>query len=99
VSIEEIDRLAHLPDSIVCSSAMNMNFDLLLEKIWDYLALVRVYTKKQGQPPMWAEPSVMRSGVSVRQYRIVFWSLILRSPPSPTPSLSSGFGEGGGLFV
>ena len=43
---------------------MNMNFDLLLEKLWDYLSLVRVYTKKQGQPPMWAEPSVMRSGVS-----------------------------------
>lgn len=97
VSIEEIDRLAHLPDSIVCSSAMNMNFDLLLEKIWDYLALVRVYTKKQGQPPMWAEPSVMRSGVSFRQYRIVFWSPILLSPPSL--SASSFWVRGGGWLA
>lgn len=66
VSIEEIDRLSRLPDSIICSSGLNLNFDMLLTRIWDYLSLVRVYTKKQGQPPAWAEPVVMRSGATVR---------------------------------
>ena len=48
VSIEECDRLARLPDSMVSSCAIGLNFDVLLANIWDYLALVRVYTKKRG---------------------------------------------------
>jgi len=66
VSIEECDRLAHLPDSMVSSCALNMNFDTLLANIWDYLALVRVYTKKRGQKPIWKEPVVLRQGATVR---------------------------------
>jgi len=27
---------------------MKLNLDNLLEKLWEYLALVRVYTKKRG---------------------------------------------------
>lgn len=27
---------------------MNLNLDYLLSKTWEYLALVRVYTKKRG---------------------------------------------------
>jgi len=34
------------PDSVVISCGLNLNMDYLLEKIWEKLALVRVYTKK-----------------------------------------------------
>lgn len=27
---------------------MKLNLDYLLEKLWEYLALIRVYTKKRG---------------------------------------------------
>lgn len=79
VNIEECDRLARLPDSVVCrynlfvhfpvhlfifsikvligfifffgcasSSGLDLNFDYLLEKLWEYLDLIRVYTKRKG---------------------------------------------------
>ncbi|KAK6020585.1 hypothetical protein OSTOST_13757, partial [Ostertagia ostertagi] len=51
ISIEEVDRLARLPHHVVISCEMNLNMDYLLEKIWEYLALVRVYTKKPGHAP------------------------------------------------
>lgn len=51
ISIEEIDRLARLPHHVVISCEMNLNMDYLVEKIWEYLALVRVYTKKPGNAP------------------------------------------------
>lgn len=65
VSIEECDRLARLPDSMVSSCAIGLNFDTLLANIWEYLALVRVYTKKRGQKPVWDEPVVLRQGATV----------------------------------
>jgi ribosome-interacting GTPase 1 len=66
VSIEECDRLAHLPDSMVASCAINLNFDTLLAKVWEYLELVRVYTKKRGAKPIWDDPVVLRQGATIK---------------------------------
>ncbi|GIX88579.1 developmentally-regulated GTP-binding protein 2 [Caerostris darwini] len=65
VSIEEVDRLAHLPNSIVVSCNMKLNLDYLLEKLWEYLALIRVYTKKRGEPPDFESGLILRRGSSV----------------------------------
>ena len=51
VSMEEVNRLAHLPHSVVCSAYLKLNLDYVLEQLWDCLALIRVYTKKPGQAP------------------------------------------------
>eukprot|EP00041_Stephanoeca_diplocostata_P018225 m.380219 g.380219 ORF g.380219 m.380219 type:complete len:323 (-) comp20957_c2_seq71:824-1792(-) len=40
VSIEECDRLARLPDCVVTSSGLDLNFDTLLERIWEYVAFI-----------------------------------------------------------
>ncbi|EDQ88673.1 uncharacterized protein MONBRDRAFT_35181 [Monosiga brevicollis MX1] len=66
VSLEECSRLAHLPHSVVASSALKLNFPYLKDMIWEYLALVRVYTKKKGQFPDLSEPLVLRGGCTVR---------------------------------
>jgi len=47
LSVEEIDDLARRKDSILISCEMELNLDYLLETLWDYLNLVRVYTKKK----------------------------------------------------
>jgi len=42
--------------------------DRMLLKMWDYLGLIRIYTKKRGQPPDLSEPIVLsseREGLSV----------------------------------
>ena len=35
----------------VLSCRMNLNHDLVLAKIWEYLGLVRAYTKPRGKKP------------------------------------------------
>ncbi|KAM3724661.1 putative GTP-binding protein [Dirofilaria immitis] len=51
ISMEEVDRLARLKDSVVISCEMKLNMDYMVEKIWEYLALIRIYTKKPGSAP------------------------------------------------
>lgn len=48
ISIEEVDRLAHQSNSVVISCGMKLNLDYLLEQLWEYLALICLYTKKRG---------------------------------------------------
>lgn len=48
ISIEEIDRLARQLNSVVISCGMKLNLDYLLEQLWEYLALICLYTKKRG---------------------------------------------------
>lgn len=55
VTIEEVDQLARMPHSIVGSVAMGYNIggplddDLIKQKLWQYLGLTRVYTKRKGK--------------------------------------------------
>ncbi|GBG29857.1 Developmentally-regulated GTP-binding protein 1 [Hondaea fermentalgiana] len=68
ISLEEVDALARQPHSLVISCNLKLGYDYLLERIWDYLGLVRVYTKKRGSPPDFEEPVVLtsfRHGTSV----------------------------------
>eukprot|EP00112_Aurelia_sp_Birch-Aquarium-sp1_P000556 Seg1053.8 transcript_id=Seg1053.8/GoldUCD/mRNA.D3Y31 product="Developmentally-regulated GTP-binding protein 2" protein_id=Seg1053.8/GoldUCD/D3Y31 len=65
ICLEEVDRLARLQDSIVISCNMNLNLDYLLKMVWEYLAMVRIYTKKRGEPPDFTDAIIMRTGASV----------------------------------
>jgi uncharacterized protein len=44
---------------------MKLNLDYLLDTLWEYLALIRVYTKKPGQPPEFDDGLILRKGVTV----------------------------------
>ncbi|OTF73950.1 hypothetical protein BLA29_008612, partial [Euroglyphus maynei] len=48
ISMEEVDKLARQPHSVVVSCNMKLNLDYMLETIWNYLSLIQVYTKKRG---------------------------------------------------
>uniref|UniRef100_A0A8C1M3F7 Developmentally regulated GTP binding protein 2 n=1 Tax=Cyprinus carpio TaxID=7962 RepID=A0A8C1M3F7_CYPCA len=65
ISIEEVDRLAHRANSVVISCGMKLNLDFLLEQLWEYLALICLYTKKRGERPDFSDPIIMRRGASV----------------------------------
>lgn len=67
ISLEEVDRLARQPHTVVISCNMKLNLDYLLERLWYELALIRVYTKKPGQAPD-LEPEnalILRRGATV----------------------------------
>lgn len=44
---------------------MKLNLDFLLEILWEHLSLIRVYTKKPGQPPDFEDGLILRKGVTV----------------------------------
>lgn len=60
ISIEELDIIYKIPHCVPISAHHKWNFDDLLEKIWAYLALVRIYTKPKGQLPDYTAPVVLQ---------------------------------------
>eukprot|EP00002_Diphylleia_rotans_P006386 TRINITY_DN15771_c0_g1_i1.p1 TRINITY_DN15771_c0_g1~~TRINITY_DN15771_c0_g1_i1.p1 ORF type:complete len:367 (-),score=97.29 TRINITY_DN15771_c0_g1_i1:349-1449(-) len=65
ISLEEVNRLAYEEDTVVVSCNWKLNLDYLVKKIWDHLGLVRIYTKKRGQPPDFDDCITFRSGCTV----------------------------------
>jgi small GTP-binding protein len=61
-TIEHLDQLARREHTIPISCSYTLGLDYLLKMIWDYLGLVRVYTKKKGQTPSFDEPIVLTVG-------------------------------------
>lgn len=54
LSPSQVDQLARLPHAVVGSVKSNFNIgepledDLLKAKLWEYLGLTRIYTKRKG---------------------------------------------------
>jgi ribosome-interacting GTPase 1 len=63
--MEEVNRLAHQPDTVVVSCEDDLNLDYLVQCIWKKLDLMRVYTKKRGEAPDFDDGLIVRSGASV----------------------------------
>lgn len=47
VTMEDVDRLAREPHSIVITCNLKLNLDRLVDRMWEALQLTRVYTKKR----------------------------------------------------
>jgi len=61
-TIEHVDRLSRQEHSLCISLTLNLGIDHLLAKMWEYLGLVRIYTRKRGQQPNLNEPIVLTEG-------------------------------------
>lgn len=48
LSIEELEKIALQPDTVLVSLEQKLNLDYLVDRIWEELGLIRIYTKKQG---------------------------------------------------
>lgn len=62
ISIEELDLLYKIPHSVPISSRWWLNIDELVDRMWDELNLVRIYTKPRKSPPDYESPVVLRRG-------------------------------------
>eukprot|EP00055_Hartaetosiga_balthica_P018554 m.134751 g.134751 ORF g.134751 m.134751 type:complete len:367 (+) comp9720_c0_seq1:32-1132(+) len=62
ISIEELDIVYKIPHCVPISAAHKWNFDDLLEKMWDYLKLIRVFTKPKSQLPDYEDPVILKNG-------------------------------------
>jgi len=69
ITIEELDLIYKIPHAVPISGHHEWNFDDLLERTWEYLDLVRIYTKPKGQLPDYTAPVVLkRSRCSVHDF-------------------------------
>ncbi|KAI6219612.1 hypothetical protein M3Y99_01644700 [Aphelenchoides fujianensis] len=59
ITIEELDIIYKIPHCVPISAHHRWNFDDLLEKMWEYLNLMRIYTKPKGQVPDFEAPVVL----------------------------------------
>lgn len=59
ISIQELDLLDKVPHYVPVSAKDEWNFDDLMTKIWDYLDLIRIYTKPKGQIPDYEAPVIL----------------------------------------
>jgi len=47
---------------MVLSCRAGLNLDLFLDKCWEYLGIVRTYTKPRGKKPDFSDPLVLTHG-------------------------------------
>jgi len=59
ITMEELDIIDRIPHYVPVSAHKEWNLDGLVEKIWEYLDLIRVYTKPKGQIPDYNAPVVL----------------------------------------
>jgi ribosome-interacting GTPase 1 len=67
ISLEEVDKLAREDNTVVVSCESDINIDYLIHQLWHYLDLIRVYTKKRGQAPDFADGLILKRGVTVEE--------------------------------
>ena len=60
ITIEELDLLEQIPNYVLISAHLSWNLDELLERIWEKLDLLRIYTKPKGQVPDYEEPVILQ---------------------------------------
>ncbi|KAJ7102341.1 P-loop containing nucleoside triphosphate hydrolase protein [Mycena belliarum] len=65
ISLEQMDKLARTPNTVVISCEMDLNLDYLIERMWAELDLVKVYTKKRGAHPDLSDPICLRKGATI----------------------------------
>ncbi|RYR04389.1 hypothetical protein Ahy_B06g084108 isoform C [Arachis hypogaea] len=61
ITLEELEILDKLPHYCPISAHLEWNLDGLLEKIWEYLNLTRIYTKPKGMNPDYEDPVILSS--------------------------------------
>ena len=62
ISIEEVNEVSQDPLHACISVHLDLGLNILLQKIWKALGLVRIYTKKRGSPPDFTEPIILTTG-------------------------------------
>ena len=61
ITIEELNLLDKVPHYVPISAHKEWNFDELLEKMWEYCKMLRIYTKPKGQIPDYSAPIILHA--------------------------------------
>lgn len=65
VSLDFLDRLAREPQTAVMSCELDLGVQDVVERCWQELRLIRVYTKRKGVDPEFSDALIVRSGSTI----------------------------------
>ncbi|GAA5831162.1 hypothetical protein JCM11251_007778 [Rhodosporidiobolus azoricus] len=65
ISLEEVDRLAREPHTVVISCELDLNLEVLKKRIWKAMGFNRIYTKKRGEAPDLSDPLVIKTDATM----------------------------------
>ena len=60
--MDEVDRLARLPYSVVLSLQLDLNIEAVKDAVWRHMNIVRVYGKRKNERPEFSQPHILRRG-------------------------------------
>lgn len=61
LTVEELDIIDQLPHHVPISAHHGWNLEELMENVWDYTQMIRIYTKPKGQIPDYGAPVVLHA--------------------------------------
>lgn len=59
ITIEELDIISEVPHHVPICAHHNWNLDGLVDTMWKYMSLLRIYTKPKGQIPDYTAPVIL----------------------------------------
>jgi len=62
ITIEELDIIAEVPNHCPICAHHEWNLDGLIDMMWSYMDLLRIYTKPKGQIPDYTAPVILPAG-------------------------------------
>jgi len=65
VSIEFLNQLAHEPNTAVMSCELDLGVQDVVDRCWEMLRLIRIYTKRKGIEPDFSEAMIVRSNSTI----------------------------------
>jgi small GTP-binding protein len=65
IDLADRNHMKHMPDALEISADLDINLDVLREKIYDTLGFINVYLKPQGEQADMDEPMIVREGCTV----------------------------------
>ena len=65
ISLEHLDTLAHEPNTSVMSCELDLGIHDVVERCWEELRLIRIYTKRKGIDPDFSEALIVRNNSSI----------------------------------
>ncbi|KAM0804636.1 GTP-binding protein [Usnea florida] len=67
VSLDFLDKLAREPHTVVMSCELDLGIQDVVERCWQVLQLMRIYTKRKGEEPDFNEALIVRNKSSIEE--------------------------------
>lgn len=65
IGLEHLDKLAREPNTAVMSCELDLGIQDVVEKCWEELRLIRIYTKRKGVEPDFNEALIVRNNSTI----------------------------------